>query len=74
MKVFPNPILNNKTLNILTPQNTYREVHLFNIIGEKVFFNYGINNKLDLKSIKPGVYILKIKENNNIAIKKIIIK
>jgi len=74
VKVFPNPILNNKTLNILTPQNTYREVHLFNIIGEKVFFNYGINNKLDLKSIKPGVYILKIKENNNIAIKKIIIK
>jgi subtilisin family serine protease len=61
--VYPNPA--NDAIKIIT--NKYpQEFEVYNIIGQHVLDIKAISekNETDLHSLKPGVYILKSKENN----------
>lgn len=59
LKIYPNPA--KKTLYITGILNEFR-VKVYNIIGQEVLSDLN-NNNLDVSSLKNGMYILKIKED-----------
>lgn len=63
--IFPNPTTNN--IVIYPPDNHLYNVALFNLNGEliKSFVDCTTNQAMDLNNIPPGIYVLKIVENNN---------
>jgi hypothetical protein len=65
-------IINNPTLKHID------SVEVFNMLGQNIFtFNSNSNNSLithKIRSIKTGIYIIKLKTNNNTLSKKVLIK
>ena len=71
IKIFPNPTSNRVYFNGLT-NNSF--VELWSIDGRKINEYYIINNNyIDLNTI-PGLYIIKVKELENLKIFKIIVE
>ncbi len=72
-KIFPNPVVNGK-LYIHTFKNTVKKVQLFNILGKEVL-NITLRGKeLNISKFDSGVYILKVYENGNTSIRKLVVK
>ena len=72
-KMYPNPITNG-ILNIITSENGVKSVQIFDILGKRVLSRDILNPQINLSSLKSGVYILKVTENNRIATRKLVIK
>ncbi len=58
VKVYPNPALDN--LNIDSPFAEDATVEIFDLNGKVVLATSIQNNKIDLKKINPGIYLIKI--------------
>ncbi|MDG5490066.1 T9SS type A sorting domain-containing protein [Psychroserpens sp. SPM9] len=73
VSIFPNPA--NTVVNI-KGFNNLSKVQLFDVLGKKVFeSNQLSNNQVDVSTFKPGIYVLRLADtNNNIMVKKLIIK
>ena len=76
-KVIPNPF-NEKitiTFDSFNINDTY-EISIFDLSGKRIFSNYLTKNNYDLnlKEIRSGIYILKLKSNQKIVTKRIIKK
>ena len=74
VNVYPNPLSNNKILNIDSPLNGSKKIQLFNLLGKEVISTQNVTNSVNLNHLKTGIYILRIEEDNKIAVKRIIIK
>ena len=61
-KVFPNPV--GSDLFIDSNSNDIHLIEIFNINGQKLFSLDSYNEKIDLSSLEPGVYLLKIIDNH----------
>lgn len=74
-KTYPNPITN-KEVTISSNNNNAKEVAIFSVLGKQVLKTsfVGVKSTLNLSSINSGVYILRVKENDKIATKKLVIK
>ncbi|EMQ95484.1 hypothetical protein D778_02578 [Xanthomarina gelatinilytica] len=73
LKVFPNPT--NDILNIKLKDGTISNISLFDIGGREVLSADRLN-KLSMKHLSPGMYVLRIrtKNKNEVYIKKIILE
>jgi len=71
IKVFPNPISNNRKLTI-TSENQINSILVYNLLGKELLRTN--NNIIDLSNKKTGIYFLTIKTSNGILTKKIILK
>jgi hypothetical protein len=69
--VYPNPV-NNGLLNIQTADNTVKNVVVYDLLGKQVL-STSTSNTVNVSSLKPGVYTMKITEDNNTGIMKIVI-
>jgi photosystem II stability/assembly factor-like uncharacterized protein len=68
--IFPNPTRDQLFLQTDIPNNFYE---LYNISGQKQWQGYlKSNNAIDISNLKNGVYLLKIHNNKEIQIKRII--
>ena len=74
VNIYPNPLSNNKILNIDSPLNGSKKIQLFNLLGKEVLSIQKVTNSVNLNHLKMGVYILRIEEDHKIAVKRIIIK
>ncbi|WP_299891598.1 T9SS type A sorting domain-containing protein [uncultured Lacinutrix sp.] len=75
--IYPNPVKSEITLNINFPKKSNYNISLINILGKEVYrksFNDKNEAELDIKELVNGIYILKIFDNENIIIKKIVIE
>ncbi|NVK51797.1 MAG: T9SS type A sorting domain-containing protein [Flavobacteriaceae bacterium] len=72
---YPNPVRNGR-LTVSTNSATKKEVTIFNVLGKRVFTQTftGNNKQLDVSRINPGIYIMKVVEDEKIATKKLVIK
>lgn len=72
--VFPNPASDQLTL--LFPGNSLDRVQLFNTSGILVKIDSGCSDQLelDIRSLTPGIYFLKIEKKGYSAVKKIIVE
>lgn len=75
LTLYPNPITDGKIF-IETKGNSTKEIAIYNLVGRKVYATILTSKELTLpNSIKPGIYILNIREKNGgAASRKIVVK
>jgi hypothetical protein len=59
---------------IATKNDTEKEIQIFDVLGKKVFYTQLNSRELNLTSLSPGVYIIKIREEESSATRKLIIR
>lgn len=73
LSLYPNPITNGKVY-IATKNDSEKEIQIFDVLGKKVFYTQLNSRELNLSSLSPGVYIIKIREEESSATRKLIIR
>ncbi len=71
-KVYPNP-----AKNFLIIEGNFQESHLYDILGKKVLTKINVINekeKIDISSLKQGVYFLKVSRGQDFKALKVIVK
>jgi hypothetical protein len=73
LNLYPNPVSNGKVY-ILTKNDLEKEVVIFDVLGKKVLQTMVSSRELNISNLTPGVYIIKITENNSSATRKLIVR
>jgi hypothetical protein len=73
LNLYPNPVSNGKVY-ILTKNDLEKEVVIFDVLGKKVLQTMISSKELNISNLIPGVYIIKITENNSTATRKLIVR
>ena len=73
LNLYPNPVSNGKVY-ISTKNDLEKEVIIFDLLGKKVLQTMISSRELNISNISPGVYIIKINENNASATRKLIVR
>lgn len=73
-RVYPNPVKNGEFF-INTNLNGDKSVQIFDLLGKQVYSqDISANEKIKTSSLRTGIYILKVVENDKAATTKLIIK
>ncbi|MCK5788733.1 MAG: T9SS type A sorting domain-containing protein, partial [Chlamydiia bacterium] len=72
VNIYPNPAYN--TLHIETPEQS--EIEIFNNLGQKVYQQDAISGarELDVSHYNSGMYMIRVKTNQQVYIQKLIKK
>jgi hypothetical protein len=70
---YPNPVSNGK-IYITSKTNLDKEIMIFDVLGKKVLQTTISARELNIASIPPGVYIIKITEGDTTATRKLIVR
>ncbi|MGC4040611.1 MAG: T9SS type A sorting domain-containing protein [Flavobacterium sp.] len=70
---YPNPVSNGK-IYITSKTSLDKEILIFDVLGKKVLQTTISSKELNISSIPPGVYIIKITEADTTATRKLIIR
>ena len=73
LNLFPNPVSNGK-IYITSKSGENKDVTIFDVLGKMVFQAILSTKELNITALLPGVYIIKIRENEATATRKLIIK
>lgn len=73
LSFYPNPVSNGK-IYITSKSSLAKEVTIFDVLGKKVLQKVIDSKELNVSELSPGVYIIKIKEEDATATRKLIIK
>jgi hypothetical protein len=73
LNFYPNPVSNGK-IYITSKSSLEKEVTIFDVLGKKVIQTVINSKELNISSLSPGVYIIKIKEDEATATRKLIVK
>ncbi|MES2545539.1 MAG: T9SS type A sorting domain-containing protein [Bacteroidota bacterium] len=73
LSFYPNPVSNGKVY-ITSKLSLDKEIIIFDVLGKKVIQTYLNSKELNVSSLSPGVYIIRIKEGDATATRKLIIK
>jgi len=75
LSIYPNPVETNGKITIETKTNEAKEVEIYNVMGKRILATQLSTKELVLpSSVTAGIYIIKIKENNATATRKLIVK
>ena len=69
--MYPNP--STDIINIRTDE-TLDKTELYDILGQLIINKNSNTKQLNINSVKPGIYLLKIYSNNKVVTKKVIIR
>ncbi|MGX7667552.1 T9SS type A sorting domain-containing protein [Flavobacterium pedocola] len=73
LSIYPNPVSGDRIF-ISTKNNLEKEVEIFDVLGKRVLQSTISNKELFIGSISAGVYIIKIKEGEAAATRKLIVR
>lgn len=73
LSFYPNPVTDGKIF-ISGRQSLSKEVTISDVLGKIVIQNTLTTKELNISSLKPGVYMIKIKEAENTVIRKLIVR
>ncbi len=73
LSIYPNPTSGDK-IYITTKSNIEKEATIFDVLGKKVLQATSYNREINISTLSPGVYIIKIKEGDYTATRKLIVK
>ncbi|MGY0391550.1 T9SS type A sorting domain-containing protein [Bizionia sp. KMM 8389] len=73
LAIYPNPVSDGK-LYVVTSNNFAKQVAIYTVLGKKILSTTFMGKILDISKIKPGIYIIKVTENNISATRKLIVK
>jgi len=70
---YPNPVSNGK-IYITSKTTLDKEVLIFDVLGKKVLQTTISSRELNISTIPPGVYIIKITEGDTTTTRKLIVR
>ena len=70
---YPNPV-NSGKIYITSKTTLDKEISIFDVLGKKVLQTTISSRDLNIASIPPGVYIIKITEGETTATRKLIVR
>ena len=73
LSFYPNPVSNGK-IYITSKSSLDKDVTIFDVLGKKVLQATLNSKELNIASLSPGVYIIKIREGEATATRKLIVK
>ena len=73
LAIYPNPVSNGK-LYISTSLNQAKTVNIYDVLGKKILSKSMIGTELDISQLAPGVYILKVTENEISSTRKLVVR
>jgi hypothetical protein len=73
LNLYPNPVSNGKVY-ITSKNDSDKEIIIFDVLGKKVLQTTMSSKELNVSNLSPGVYIIKIDEDQTTATRKLIIK
>lgn len=73
LTIYPNPVSNGK-LYISTRLNQTKEIKIFDVLGKKIITETLIGQELNISHLPPGVYVIKIRENEFSATRKLVVR
>lgn len=71
--VYPNPVLNNLTINFTNTENEMAQMEVYNSLGKKVLFTAvsKLNSTVSFGDLPNGIYIIRLLNKNNISTFKV---
>jgi len=73
LSFYPNPVTSGK-IYISSKSSLDKEISIFDVLGKKVLQATIEAKELSIASLSPGVYIIKIREGEATATRKLIVK
>ena len=72
LAIYPNPV-NSGKIFISSKSSLNKKVEIFNVLGKKVLESVTTSKEVNVSQLEAGVYIIKIKEGDASATRKLII-
>ncbi|BCY28052.1 T9SS type A sorting domain-containing protein [Flavobacterium okayamense] len=72
LTIYPNPSGIGKVY-ISSKSTSEKKIEIFDVLGKKVLETVTSGKEVNISSLSPGVYIIKVKENEASATRKLII-
>ena len=73
LALYPNPTTTNK-IYITSKSGENKDISIFDVLGKLVLQTALATKELNIASLAPGVYIIKIRENEATATRKLIVR
>ena len=73
LTIYPNPV-NNGKIYISTTLNLTKEINIYDVLGKKIISQTLFGKELNISNLSPGVYILKLKEHEFSATRKLVVR
>ena len=73
LNFYPNPVTNGK-IYITSKSNDDKQITIFDVLGKKVLQTILTSKELNVASLSPGVYFIKIEEGDTSATRKLIVR
>ena len=73
LSFYPNPVSGGK-IYITSKSGEDKEITIFDVLGKKVLQTILTGRELNIGTLQPGVYIIKFKEEDATATRKLIVK
>jgi hypothetical protein len=73
LSIYPNPVTSGKVY-ISTTRNKEKEIQIYNVLGKPVQRTKIRGKELDVSTLSAGIYILKIKEQEASATRKLVVR
>ncbi len=70
---YPNPV-SNGTIYFANQTNELKQVEIFDMVGRKIFEKNTTSNNMDVRTLKTGVYSIKVQANDNTTSSKLVVK
>lgn len=77
IKLYPNPITKGKVTVIFPEKAKVSNVEVFSVLGKKIYQRKNphiLDNRINIRRLKTGMYLLKISTENKSITKKIIVQ
>ena len=73
LSVYPNPVSNGKIF-VTSKSSENKEIAIYDVLGKLIFQASVLGKEINISSLSPGVYIIKVRENEATATRKLIVK
>jgi hypothetical protein len=73
LNLYPNPVGTGRVF-ITSRTSSPKDIEIFDVLGKRVLFTTIATKELNIASLLPGVYIIKIREGEQRATRKLIVK
>lgn len=73
LSFYPNPVSNGK-IYVTSKLGLDKEVIIFDVLGKKILQTIVTTKEVNIGGLSPGVYIIKFREGDDTATRKLIVK
>ncbi|AWH86901.1 T9SS C-terminal target domain-containing protein [Flavobacterium album] len=73
LNIYPNPATSDR-IYITSKSSQSKDVEIYDVLGKKILQSTLSGKELNITSLTPGVYIIKVKEGDASATRKLIVK